>query len=96
MDMTLCKGVGCPYKAECYRHTATPNKYRQSYFLESPIRDYICEYYIYNDSLTVEPTESRVDKAGRRKKLKCSFCAPNKGENRKRKVKHVAKPRGKR
>jgi hypothetical protein len=30
-------------------------------------------------------TESRVDKAGRRKDLRCSFCRPNRNENSKRK-----------
>lgn len=43
-----------------------------------------------------EPT-SRQDKAERRLDLACSFCPPNKGENRKRRAKHGAKkPRGKR
>jgi hypothetical protein len=48
-DITMCKGqVGgiiCPYKDKCYRYTAEPNKYRQSFFVELPIKDAKCDYY---------------------------------------------------
>ena len=48
-DITMCKGqVGgiiCPYKDKCYRYTAEPNKYRQSFFVELPIKDGKCDYY---------------------------------------------------
>lgn len=35
-DITMCKDIECPYNKSCYRFTAKPNKYRQSYFKESP------------------------------------------------------------
>jgi hypothetical protein len=35
-DITMCKGIECPIKKDCYRFTAIPNKYRQSAFLNSP------------------------------------------------------------
>jgi hypothetical protein len=35
-DFTMCEGIECPIRTECRRYTATPNKYRQSYFSESP------------------------------------------------------------
>ena len=54
-DITMCLGEQketksvCPLRNSCYRYTATPSKYRQSYFVEAP---YIvepdgtsCEYF---------------------------------------------------
>ncbi len=35
-DITMCKGDGCIQKSGCYRFMATPNEYRQSYFIEVP------------------------------------------------------------
>ena len=48
-DLTMCKGKGCKTKNTCYRYTATPNDYLQSYFLISPIKNDGCEYYIRNE-----------------------------------------------
>ena len=47
----MCKGDGCETKFTCYRFTAKPNEYRQSYFMESPIKDGGCEYYINHNGL---------------------------------------------
>jgi len=44
-DITMCKGTDCPQKENCYRFTANPNEYRQSYFMTPPIKDSKCEYY---------------------------------------------------
>ena len=44
-DITMCSGEGCPVKEKCYRFTAKPNEYRQSYFVEPPIRDGKCDHY---------------------------------------------------
>lgn len=42
----MCKGVGCESKFTCYRFTAKPNEFRQSYFMETPIKENnSCEYY---------------------------------------------------
>lgn len=35
-DITMCFGGGCPMKEQCYRYTAKPDKYRQSYFVGLP------------------------------------------------------------
>lgn len=35
-DITMCSGLGCPLKENCYRHTATPSEFRQSYFMNPP------------------------------------------------------------
>lgn len=45
-DITMCHGTGCPVKEDCYRYTAKPNKYRQSYFTDPPVdEDGNCEYF---------------------------------------------------
>ena len=44
-DITMCNGKGCDLALTCYRYTATPSKYMQSYFVESPIENNECEYY---------------------------------------------------
>ena len=48
-DITMCDDKDCQRKDSCYRYTATPSKYRQSYFVESPKRKkmggYDCDYY---------------------------------------------------
>ena len=44
-DITMCSGEGCPVKESCYRFTAKPNEYRQSYFVEPPIKDGKCDHY---------------------------------------------------
>ena len=45
-DITMCEGKRCESKHTCYRYKAKPNKHRQSYFMESPIKDSGCEYYL--------------------------------------------------
>lgn len=45
-DIAMCNGQGCEQKDKCYRFTATPNPYRQSYFVMPPIKaDKTCEYF---------------------------------------------------
>jgi hypothetical protein len=45
-DITMCEGVLCPHKENCYRFTATPSEFRQSYFLNVPIQENgKCDYY---------------------------------------------------
>ena len=42
----MCMGKGCERAQECYRHTATPSEYRQSYFGRSPFKeDGSCDYF---------------------------------------------------
>ena len=36
-DITMCSGQHCPLREDCYRHTAKPNKHRQSYFKNPPV-----------------------------------------------------------
>ena len=44
-DITMCLGIDCPQKEKCYRFTAKPDEYWQSYFIDSPIKDGKCEMY---------------------------------------------------
>jgi hypothetical protein len=46
MDITMCEGKNCDLSITCYRYTATPSQYRQSYFTESPIKDNNCDEYL--------------------------------------------------
>jgi hypothetical protein len=48
-DITMCEGKGCKLKETCHRFKATPNKYGQSYFTETPIKKGKCDYYINNN-----------------------------------------------
>ena len=42
MDITKCKGDGCPVKERCYRFTAKADVY-QSYFVDVPLKDGKCD-----------------------------------------------------
>jgi len=44
-DITMCSGEGCPFKEKCYRFTAKPSEYWQSYFVDPPIKDDKCDHY---------------------------------------------------
>ena len=45
-DITMCDGGKCPKKDGCYRHTAKPCDWRQSYFEKPPWdEDGECIYY---------------------------------------------------
>lgn len=52
-DITKCYGESCPSKENCYRFTATPNEYRQAYWMhtpiiEEPIGAQSCQYFMPN------------------------------------------------
>lgn len=44
-DITMCSGENCPHKEQCYRFTAKPSEFSQSYFVEPPIKDGKCDHY---------------------------------------------------
>jgi len=46
-DITKCEDKDCPLKESCYRFTAKPSEYRQSYFVETPYNKETkeCDYY---------------------------------------------------
>jgi hypothetical protein len=43
-DITMCSGLGCDMKHECYRHTAEMSHW-QSWFNVVPIKDGKCEMF---------------------------------------------------
>ena len=45
-DITMCDGKKCDLATTCYRYKAEPSKYRQSYFVEAPIENGQCDYYL--------------------------------------------------
>jgi len=51
-DITMCSNEDCEQKETCYRYTAKPNPYRQSYFWEDVRKDWRCEYYSNNNKWT--------------------------------------------
>lgn len=48
-DIAMCKLESCERKETCYRYTAKPSEYRQSYFVMETSTDadgvFSCEYY---------------------------------------------------
>jgi hypothetical protein len=62
-DITMCQGGACPIRRSCYRHTARPSKYRQSYFAAPPFQVddattvVTCEHYVSNGA--VEKVEEK-------------------------------------
>jgi hypothetical protein len=44
-DIKKCSGEGCPVKGDCKRFLATDG-FLQSWFLEPPIKDGKCDYYL--------------------------------------------------
>ena len=46
-DIAMCRGDGCPRKAECYRYRAVPTPQRQSYFSHPPVQsDGACDKFL--------------------------------------------------
>jgi len=43
-DITMCNNKECSKKETCYRFTAKPDKWLQSYFLEQ--KEEGCEYFL--------------------------------------------------
>jgi hypothetical protein len=49
-DISMCHGDNCSKKEQCYRFTAKPSEFLQSYFSESPIQpDGSCEHFWDNE-----------------------------------------------
>ena len=36
-DISMCRGLSCSKRDDCYRYTATPTEYRQAYFAAAPL-----------------------------------------------------------
>lgn len=55
-DIQMCEGTNCPLAFNCYRATATPNPFRQPYYVGVPWDEEkkACEYYLPNEKLKIE------------------------------------------
>ena len=63
-DITMCTGNGCSKKNTCYRFTAKPSQYMQSYFCEPPIdKDGNCDAY-WEVQESVANTQEEAQKNG--------------------------------
>jgi hypothetical protein len=52
-DITMCSGVGCDLKHECYRYTANCGTW-QSWFSEVPLKDGECDMFWDNESEQID------------------------------------------
>ena len=46
-DITMCSGKDCPLKESCYRYTAKPSEFRQSYFSIPPYNYHLRKCIMY-------------------------------------------------
>lgn len=60
-DITMCEGIDCHLKENCYRHKAKPSELWQSYFSESPIKDDKCDYYWMIDEKYTNKTIENIE-----------------------------------
>jgi hypothetical protein len=44
-DITMCSGKDCPLKDSCYRFNAKKSDFRQSYFVNTPLKDGKCHFF---------------------------------------------------
>jgi hypothetical protein len=45
-DICKCRGTDCPHREKCYRFTAPADEYRQTYFVDPPIKaDGTCDLF---------------------------------------------------
>jgi len=51
-DISMCHGEGCEKKDTCYRHTAKPSPFMQSYIAPEP-KD--CKHY------WIDPTQNNIN-----------------------------------
>lgn len=46
-DISMCQGLSCRLKQECYRFRAIPSQYAQTYFMTPPVgKDGKCEEFL--------------------------------------------------
>lgn len=53
-DITMCLNERCPIKSTCYRYTAHPNEYWQSYSNFEYDPEFGCDDFISNDFMEVK------------------------------------------
>lgn len=58
-DISMCTGIGCKDKDECYRHTAKHTPEWQTFFTEPPGTDKNCGYFWKDDTPKLNETRLR-------------------------------------
>lgn len=56
-DISMCENKKCKRRKQCYRYTAKPNKYRQSY---AKFEEKDCKYFI--DNKRIRETIRKIDR----------------------------------
>ena len=51
-DITMCRDETCRRKERCYRFTARATPEYQAYFVDSPRKEKVCEYFSDNQDKT--------------------------------------------
>lgn len=70
-DISMCANRECPKRLECYRYTAEPNPYRQSYFVGNINKeDGTCDYFWYNEGYPLGKHVNEEADTRHRNKLK--------------------------
>lgn len=62
-DITKCRGWGCPERWRCYRYTAVPDEYRQSWFMQVPFTGKGCDQYWPLDKEVYNEKENKEEAA---------------------------------
>jgi hypothetical protein len=61
-DISMCSGIACPRATTCYRFTAEPNPWRQSYFANSPVKtNGDCDHFMLDNRTPKEKNERTHD-----------------------------------
>jgi hypothetical protein len=58
-DISMCEGIGCKDKLDCYRHMAPHDPHYQSFFTETPGTDKNCGYF-WQDPNSGKLNETRL------------------------------------
>ena len=63
-DISMCMGHNCPNKNECYRFTAKPNPFRQSFFVAAPFdhESKSCDHFWDNSEYSNESKQKHDSK----------------------------------
>ena len=68
-DVSMCRDTECTQRETCFRYKATPSKWYQSYFTNSPRTEKGCDYYWEYKPVYTESTDPIKKFKARLKKL---------------------------
>lgn len=61
-DISMCAGGNCPKKQDCYRYTAKPSEFMQTYFCDPPYdaKEGTCEMFWDNSEYKEKNNDSQL------------------------------------